>query len=664
MQPNRDRLDELPEWEAAYVDRIERLVERDKNQACVIMWSLGNEAGKGTNHEKMAEWTIARDPSRIMHYEGFNMQQTGEEPSNAGLDYSGVFSRMYLSLDFCKEYAENAEKKRPLFLCEYAHAMGIGPGDLWDYWQLIHSSPKLIGGCIWEFWDHGLQAKRYTDKNGKTYTVPARGYKKGLERIGLTEAQISEMTVVDFTAYGGDFGEEPHDGNFCLDGVVSPNREPYTGFKEAKKAYEYAKVTATNLKKGEIEIHNGYDFITLAHLDMEWELTDGYNILVNGVITDLSTPPQASQKLNLGYKLPSSVIARSNATKQSSGFLALNIRFLYKNTCEIHKRGDEMTFHQLIIQNKVTIPAIPSTANGLNISENDANIHITGHDFHYIFDLQTGAFTQLARSGVNVITQPLTFDVWRAPTDNDRYVQVQWRTHGFDSFTTKIYDATHKTKDGKCILTVKYSLGGKSKQPILRGKATWTVDDTGSISLHTDVDVTKNECMTRRMGRDPGLQLMLPRFGLRFVMPKGTEDVRYFGYGPHESYVDMHHSAHKGYFTTTVDDMFVNYPVPQENGARYGVNYATVTDGRGFGLVFEAEGQPFSLNAMHYTGHDLDAARHPHDLTKLDETVVSIDYKNSGIGSASCGPELHKSYRIDELKFAFGVKFTPTLLDK
>ena len=650
MQPSRDRLDELPEWETAFIDRIERLVERDKNQASVIMWSLGNEAGKGTNHEKMAEWTIARDPSRIMHYEGFNMQQTGEEYDD------GVFSRMYLSLEYCKEYAENPDKKRPLFLCEYAHAMGVGPGDLWDYWQLIHSSPKLIGGCIWEFWDHGLKAKRYTDKNGKIYTVPARGYKKGLQRMGLAPEQIAGMSVVDFTAYGGDFGEEPHDGNFCLDGVVSPDRIPYTGFKEAKKAYEFAKVTAPQVALGEIEVHNGYDFITLEHLDMEWELTDGINIIESGVVTTLTAPPQGSQKINLGYKLP-----------QTNEFLALNIRFLYKKTCDIHTRGSEMTFAQLIINDNAkcdaALPAIRAYDSAITSFEEGTNVHILGQNFHYIFDLQIGAFTKLAKDGVNMITEPLTFDVWRAPTDNDRYVQVQWRIHGFDTFKTHIYNANYQANE--CKFSVEYALGGKSKQPILKGNATWTVSQTGCITLDTNVNVTKNECMTRRPGSSPAAQLMLPRFGLRFVMPKGTENIRYFGYGPHESYADMHHSAYKGFFTTAVDDMFVNYPVPQENGARYSTDYAMVTDGRGVGILFEAmEGKPFSFNAMHYTSHDLDNAKHPHELTKLDETIVNIDYKNSGIGSASCGPELHGLYKISERNFSFSVKFSPVILDK
>ena len=647
MQPSRDLLSELPEWEAAFVDRIERLVERDKNQASVIMWSLGNEAGKGPNHEKMAHWTIARDPSRIMHYEGFNMQQTGEE------DDWQVFSRMYLSLDYCKEYAENPDKRRPLFLCEYAHAMGVGPGDLWDYWQLITKHPKLIGACIWEFWDHGLQAKRYTAKDGKTYTVPARGYQKALARMGLTPAQIADMDVVDFTAYGGDFGETPHDGNFCLDGVVSPQREPYTGFKEAKAVYAYA--SATYQGGTTVEIHNHYDFITLSHLEMKWELTDGYQTLASGVVSNLTAPPHGSQVVGIGFAMP-----------EGENFCALNLTFAYKKTCDIHKAGDEMTTCQLVLRDAPAVPkGLPALVGaGLRIHEKGSEVHMKGHDFYYVFDLHLGAFTKLMRHGINTITEPLTFDVWRAPTDNDRYVQAQWRTFGFDHFTTHIYEATYEGALHQCDITTSYALGGLSKQPILRGKAHWLVADNGKITLKTTVDVTPNECMSRRGGAGPFSQLMLPRFGLRFAMPPGTEQVSYFGLGPGENYVDMHHSAYRGHFTTQVDDMFVNYPVPQENGARYGVDYATLTDPRGFGLVFEAIGRPFSFNAMHYTSHDLDQARHPHSLTKLDGTIVNIDYKNSGIGSASCGPELYKPYRIDELAFAFELAFMPVCLDK
>ena len=651
--PDWNVLSRSPDWEVAFVERMERLVERDKNQACVIMWSLGNESGHGPNHVKMAEWAAARDASRLIHYEGAHPHQSQEK------DCYSMISRMYPGLEEYKAYAEDPAKTRPYFLCEYSHAMGNGPGDLWDYWQIINKSPKMIGGCIWEFWDHGLQAKRFTDKNGNVYTVPARGYKKAMEIKGFMEKDLAEMDVVQFAAYGGDFGDMPNDGNFCLDGLVTGNREPHTGFKEAKAVYAYVRATAVDLENGVVEIHNDYDFQSLEHLYLEWELTDGKKALASGIITELTAPPHGSRELNLGYTMPDKDVAQLP-------FCALNLRFRVKEACDIFNHGDEIAFNQLIVRDgHLQIDNLPSciTCNTmprkLDVCEEGTLLHIKGQDFHHIFDTVQGAFTQISRNGVNCITRPLTFDVWRAPTDNDRNVQWAWRRAGFDRASTHVYDVAHEIFNfdyGKqCTIRMRYAVSGYTNAPILKGEAKWKINDVGAIVLATNVNVTENKRMH-------DAQLMLPRFGLRFTMPKGTEHVRYTGYGPHENYVDMRHSVYKGEFATTVDNMFVNYEFPQENGARYGVTNALFTDARGFGLHISSlgnNGDSFSFNASHYTSEDLDMAKHAHELVKRDETIVNIDYKNNGIGSNSCGPSLPKQYRFDELEFSFSVCIMP-----
>ena len=653
MRPDWNILSRSESWTNSFVDRMKRLVERDKNQASVIMWSLGNESGHGPNHEEMAKWAAARDASRLVHYEGAHPHQT-QEP-----DCYSMISRMYPWLEEFKAYAEDPTKTRPFFLCEYSHAMGTGPGDLWDYWQIINKSPKMIGGCIWEFWDHGLQAKRFTDKNGNEYTVPAHGYKKALELKGITEEQIASMDVVQFAAYGGDFGDIPNDGNFCLDGLVTGNREPHTGFKEAKAVYAYVRATAKDLENGIVEIHNDYDFRGLDHLYIEWELTDGKNAMASGTVTDLTAPPHGSQALELGF----------SAADAKSPFCALNIRFRIKKTCDIFNHGDEVAFNQLVISDghmrmddassssRITCHTMPRK---LEVCEEGALVHIKGQDFHHIFDMVQGAFTQISRNGTNYITAPLTFDVWRAPTDNDRGVQWPWRHTGMHRASTHIYEASHEVFNFdygiQCTIRTRYAIGGYTNVPILRGEAKWKINDIGAIVLTTNVDVTENKSMHGET------QLMLPRFGLRFTMPKGTEHVRYTGYGPHENYVDMRRSAWKGEFKTTVDEMFVNYEVPQENGARYGVTNALFTDERGFGLHISStgdNGDSFSFNASHYTSEDLDKAKHSYQLRKRDETIVNIDYKNNGIGSNSCGPILPKQYRFDELQFSFAVCIMP-----
>jgi len=646
LKPDWNVLSQDPVWSDAYLDRMERLIERDKNQACVIMWSLGNESGYGANHDRMAYWARERDPDRLVHYEGANIHQTDEE------DAFSLRSTMYPSLDWVREYADDESKTRPYFFCEYSHAMGTGPGDLWDYWQIINQSPKLIGGCIWEFWDHGLQAIRYTDSKGKTYTVPKRGHKKALERMGLTQEEIDGMDAVAFTAYGGDFGDEPHDKNFCLDGLVYADRTPHTGFKEAKEIYAYARATPVDLRSGKIRVHNDYDFIDLSHIYMEWYLENNGNILASGSIYDLATPPHESEEVELGFNIKSDAIM---------GFCAVSIRFRFKSNPEIHYtwagHGYEMAFCQLVVEeNRVSFNVSVGQNQNLALHEREGKLLINGGDFEYIFDLRKGAFVQLSRQGINFITQPVTFDIWRAPTDNDRNIVHQWRQWGLDRVSTHIYKTSWENPEPDlCVIKTHYAISGYTEAPILRGIAEWTIESTGKVTLSTTVEVDERKTM------HDDAQLMLPRFGLRFVMPTGTEQVDYFGYGPHENYVDMRRSVWKSIFHTTVDAMFENYSMPQENGARYGVDCAFIGDDRHMGILFESGEQPFSMNVSHYTSHDLTAAQHPHELTKSSETFVNIDYKNNGIGSNSCGPDLYKPYRFDEREFTFTVSFMPML---
>ena len=636
MQPDLSFLSKSEDWTPAFLDRMERLVERDKNQASVIMWSLGNESGHGPNHVKMANWASDRDQSRLVHYEGAHHQQTHEK------DCYSMISRMYPGLAEFKAYAEDPTKTRPYFLCEYSHAMGTGPGDLMDYWEIINKAPAMIGGCIWEFWDHGLEAKRFTDENGNVFTVPSHGYKKAMARKGFSAQEVSNMDVVTFAAYGGDFGDHPNDGNFCLDGLVTSERKPHTGFYEAKAVYAYARASLHNVANNilEVEIYNDYNFISLDHLYMEVQIVGGKHTTSTIIVNDLDIAPQSSKVLKLGS---------IDESWLQNTFCAVNISFRHKNTCDMYNHGDEMAFTQLIVKDEPAV-ALPQASNSsISIIEDGHLICIRGQNFYYVFDTVQGAFTQLSKDGKNMITAPISFDIWRAPTDNDRNIQHAWRRAGMDRASTHVYK-TQITQDA--VISMSYAIGGYTNVPILRGEATWSINATGAVSLSTKVKMTENPCM------HGGEQLPLPRFGLRFVMPKGAENVEYFGYGPGENYVDMRRSAHKGHFATTVDEMFVNYEVPQENGARYDVCKMQITDAFGCGLVFESS-TGMSFNAMHYTTADMDKARHAYELVKHDETFVNIDFKHSGIGSNSCGPDLLKKYRFDELDFVFDVVFMP-----
>ena len=315
--------------------------------------------------------------------------------------------------------------------------------------------------------------------------------------------------------------------------------------------------------------------------------------------------------------------------------------------------GMEANVCQLIISENIAKPSMYiKPSHGVNFVQNDNILEIRGNDFYYEFDLRLGTFTKISRHGTDFITQPVTFDIWRAPTDNDRNVKHAWRNWGLNRAGVHIYESCLNNNT----ITTRFMMGSHTEAPILKGEAVWSVDHHGRISLKSHINVNERPAMGNKS------QLMLPRFGLKFVMPKGMEQVDYFGYGPHENYTDMRLSVYKTLHSTCVNDIFENYAMPQENGARYSTDYAFVGDERARGLLFEAVDKPFSFNAMHYTSHDLDKAQHPHELTKLDETIVNIDYKNNAIGSNSCGPELYKPHRFDEREFTFNISFVPVLM--
>ncbi|MBZ9686746.1 DUF4981 domain-containing protein [Clostridium estertheticum] len=587
-------------WEKAFLDRAIRLVERDKNHPSVIIWSLGNESGYGINHITMAKWTKHRDDSRLLHYEGAAEIYKGSTEVGC-LDME---SRMYPSVQFIEEYSNKNENKKPLFLCEYCHAMGNGPGDLKDYWDIIYKSPKLMGACVWEWCDHGI----------KTTTTVGK----------------------EFYAYGGDFGDNPNDGNFCLDGLVYPNRQPHTGLLELKKIIAPVKALAVDLSKGEIKITNLYDFIDLSHLSLVWNIERDGIVVEQGEICDLTIPAGKSEILYLGYKLPQ--------TSDSNYFLTVS--FIQNKNTLWQERGYEVTFEQF----QLPVEKIRETKNedvsDIKVVQKEHLVTIEGFDFCHTFDLYSGGFVRITKNNMNFISAMPKFNIWRAPIDNDRNIKSKWIEEGYDRavmhvYNSKIYNLTETSVD----IVLDFSLGGYSKLPILHGNAIWSITGTGEISLSTKVKVREE-------------LLFLPRFGLQLQLPKSNEEVEYFGNGPHESYVDKCQSVKKGRYLTTVDNMFENYLVPQENGSRYDTEWCTITNELGMGLKFTSS-ENFSFNASHYTPEDLTAAKHPHELQKRKETVINIDYKISGVGSNSCGPQLLDKYRLNEKEFEFTLKIIP-----
>ena len=646
---NLNWLTDDPAWETAFVDRAERMVERDKNQPAVIFWSLGNESGYGVNHQKMAAAIRSRDAGRLIHYEGAIRRE------DIGVDCLDVRSTMYPQLDSVKAYADNAEAVKPYFMCEYSHAMGNGPGDLKDYWDIINTSPKLIGGCVWEWWNHGLYARKYADGR----VAPEYGAARKLREWGLP----GDAPYTPFIAYGGDFGDTPNDGNFCLDGLISPDQKPMPGLLEVKNIYAGIEAAADGQDYGVVTITNNYDFTDLADFYLCWKTeTDGV-MTAQGQVFDLSAPPKGAASVAL--PLPELPVA---------GETTLTLSFRRKNASCWAESGYETVARQITLSKgtrpSVTVSTVKEKA--VHVVIGDRFVSMKGRNFHHLFNMNTAAFEKITLSGADLVTCAPAFDIWRAPTDNERNVKQFWRMYGLDRAVTHVYgmpavepiNRMDRREAGfiaeGCRISYKYALCAVSLRNILQGEAVWTVDADGVISLKTDVVVNPMPVNVPQYGiRD--LELFLPRFGVKLVMPR-SENVTYYGLGPAESYVDKRLAAVKGKFTATVDEMFVNYPKPQETGGHFGTTYAAVTDGHGLGLLFTGSSE-FSFNASHYDSRDLGGAGHPHELRKLEETIVNVDYKTSGIGSNSCGPALYKPYRFDEKAFTFEIAIAPVMAE-
>ncbi|MGN7360226.1 glycoside hydrolase family 2 TIM barrel-domain containing protein [Paenibacillus sp. SAF-054] len=594
-----------PSWEKAFVDRVERMVERDKNHASVIMWSLGNESGYGANHIAMAKWAQQRDDSRLVHYEGASKRYEGDTDTE-DLD---IESEMYPSLAYVEEYGADESRTKPLFLCEYSHAMGNGPGDLKEYWDLFYKYPNLMGGCVWEWNDHGI---RTTTSEGAEYF-----------------------------GYGGDFGDQPNDGNFCIDGLVSPDRVPHAGLLELKQVIAPVRIEAEDQEAGSFRVTNLYDFSGLGHLVFSWKLEADGELVKQGLLEDVNAGPQASTLITVPLqKLPAA----------GRHFLTISVR--QKEDTLWAEAGYEIAFAQFDLggkpagadQDRVWLDRLRQRP--LQIDEEGSLVTVEGEDFKHVFDKAKGMFVRLSKHGLDMMESPLAFSIWRAPTDNDRNVKHRWMEEGYHRAGMKVYACTISSRsDHEVEMAVDFSLGGYMKHPVLKGKALWRVDGSGEVSMSVNIRV-----------RD-GLPF-LPRFGLQVTMPKGNEQVEYFGLGPGESYADKRHSVRAGKYLQRVDDMFVPYVMPQENGSRYQTEWASVTNELGMGLLFTGNA-PFSFQASHYSPTDLDQAGHLHELVKRNETIVHIDYKMSGIGSNSCGPELLEKYRLDEKEFAFALQLRP-----
>lgn len=615
-------LSDSPDWTQVYVDRAVRLFERDKNSPCVIFWSLGNEAGVGLNQCKMAEYIRSREKNAIIHYEGAaeryicegGLGRHKDRPQNVSYDemnaISDMESRMYPSVGDVEEYLKKG--KKAYFFCEYCHAMGNGPGDLAAYWELIHKYDNHFGGCIWEFTDHSVQI----DVDGKP---------------GFT--------------YGGDFGDYPHDGNFCVDGLVYPDRRVHTGLLEAKKVYQPYFAELVDFEKGEVKITSRRYFTSLSDLSLCWSVECDGKIVLSGNVQKLDIAPSRSRSFKLfnAYDFA------------DEGEYTLTLRFLYNTEHPWAKAGEENGFYQFELfsvcsdEEEENICAV----NRLEYGEDERFIEICCGETCYQFDKTKGNICQIVHDGKSMIDEPASFEIWRAPADNDMYIKNKWRECGYDKVQTHVYESGLAQRgDDHITLYAKISLGARAYTPILTADVTYVFSCDGSCSV--EIDVKRNKTKP-----------YLPKFGMRFVMPEGNERVEYFGYGPMESYADKNLASRLSYFKTTATDNFEPYVKPQENSSHFGTRRAFVGDLYGHGMLFENlyDGESFSFNASHFRAETLSETAHDYELVPEQSTIVCIDPKMSGIGSNSCGPELAEEYRVKEESFSCSFKFKPTFID-
>ena len=600
-----EKIADDPVWEEAIVDRVKLMVERDKNRFCIVMWSMGNESAYGCNFEKALEWTKNFDPDRITQYESARYRNYDETYDYSNLD---VYSRMYPALSEIQEYLDK-DGSKPFLLVEYCHSMGNGPGDFEDYFQMIQDNDKMCGGFVWEWCDHAIA--HGTAENGKT-----------------------------IYAYGGDHGEEIHDGNFCMDGLVYPDRTVHTGLLEYKNVYRPARVISYNKESGELVLHNYMDFDDLKdYVKISYELTQDGLVISKGILPEFSVAPHGEGKTNLKINVP------------ENGKCYLKLIYHLKKELPLLDEDHILGFDEIEVSKedtkcKLAEKWIPKTVvdSELQVNENDTQIHIKGREFAYTIDKRTALFTEMKFAGREYLNHPMELNIWRAPTDNDMYIKSEWKKAHYDkaytrAYTTEVVQGKHGVK-----ITSHASVVAETVQKILDVTITWKIEAAGKIDA--DIAVTKDDEFPD-----------LPRFGVRMFLDKKLSAVRYFGMGPQESYCDKHQAASHGLYRADVGDLHEDYIRPQENGSHYDCEYVELNNSR-YGIVASAE-KAFSFNASYYTQEELEKKTHNYELTESDSVVFCVDYALNGIGSNSCGPVVLDQYRFDDVLFRFQFTLIP-----
>ena len=602
---NRNELTSNDDWAEAYLDRARRMLERDKNHPSVIIWSVGNESGSGINHKRMVEYFKARDNSRLVHaedesrraYHNYFEIQKGNDFDSPDLlrSYTDFESRMYPSVEEMEEWYLGEDKKYPFFLCEYCHAMGNGPGDLGKYWELIRTHDNFFGGCVWEFTDHSVA-------------------------VGDSVHRDPHYT------YGGFFGDYPNDGNFCVDGLVYPDRRPHTGFIELKHAQA---PIAAEYANGKLKIKSYRYFTSLSDISLYYTVEHNGTVVKSGTLGECDIAPLGEREYSLEIA-------------PMGGVVTLNVSARQNVATAWAEQGYEVTSWQFVVEDN--IERSEASRYGAELSESDTAYRVIYGETVATVSKVSGLITSFVHEGKEMLSAPVVPDIWRAPTDNDRKIRRRWQDAGFNRLETKCYGTSAQERTDAVVIEAELSLGARALRPAVKMTVRYTFALGAPVRVECDAKVAEN--------LPP-----LPRFGFRFTLPEGFENVSYFGYGPYESYEDKRLASRLSLFKTTVWDNHEPYVRPQENGSHYGTRWSSVSSIAGHGMLFAAD--KFSFSFSHYTPEQLTATAHEWELEANKETVVFVDYRNAGIGSNSCGPELLPEYRISEREISFAFNFSP-----
>ena len=673
------RIADNPAFIEPTLDRVRSMVIRNRNRPSILVWSMGNECGYGVTFERALRWTKETDPTRLTHYESAFYLSRDREFDVSDID---LFGRMYPAFLEVTDYLDNAPDK-PLLLVEYCHAMGNGPGDFKEYLDLTEKYPALCGGFVWEWCDHAVF-------KGKTSTSGDSSRSGGDQSPGRGQSSTSR----DMYWYGGDHGELQHDSNFCLDGLVYPDRRPHTGLLEYKNVHRPLRASYDGMKQI-LTVENHLDFLDpLDKISASWELALDGTRIAEGPLLLPSIPPHSAAEIPLAFFVP------------DKGRCFLKVTYVLKEAAAALPAGHALGFDEIAIPTRENLArkaaacaagtdrakagAAAESAAGagsglVSIREEEHFLILEGRNFTYRMNTLTGLFTSLKFAGRELLDMPydpelpygpdslglqggpgeafdpentyapgtpgrscapMDFNLWRAPTDNDAAPAELWRWERLDHTVTRAYKVTWKHAGDRVVISVCQSVGAMSVQPVLRMNNAFTVFSDGRIRL--DVNAAK----------DPEF-LTLPRIGLRMFLPGTMRQVSYFGMGPCETYADKHHAGYHDVFRSTVANLHEDYIRPQENGSHFDCDFVTV---KGAGLALTAvsgdPAQTFSFNASAYTQEELEHRAHNYELRPCGSTVLCLDHKLAGIGSKSCGPDLSEKYRVcgDTFRFTFVLK--------